>query len=171
MRSTIIPAQITTVEDRIAGNLNLTQILLLMVPVLVTTVLYAHLSPVLRFTYFKLIAIAVVCAVSIGLSIRVKGKVVLQWLAVILRYNLRPRYYLCNKNESYLRVLDLPETKTQILTTTQINSRKAPSNTNNYQSLLGKLQFEELLHTNHISSRFSFKENGHFHVALEQVKS
>jgi len=29
MRTTIIPAQITTVEDKIAGSLNMTQILIL----------------------------------------------------------------------------------------------------------------------------------------------
>jgi hypothetical protein len=39
MRTRVIPAQITTVEDRIAGNLNLTQILLLMIPVILGTYL------------------------------------------------------------------------------------------------------------------------------------
>ena len=40
MRSTVIPAQITTVEDKIAGNFNLVQILLMMAPVLIATLLY-----------------------------------------------------------------------------------------------------------------------------------
>ena len=37
MRTTIVPAQMTTVEDRIAGNLNFTQIFLL-----VTALLYPN---------------------------------------------------------------------------------------------------------------------------------
>ena len=41
MRTTVIPAQITTVEDKIAGSLNLTQILILMIPVFWATIVYA----------------------------------------------------------------------------------------------------------------------------------
>jgi hypothetical protein len=37
MRTTVIPAQITTVEDRIAANLNLTQIILLLASLFVAT--------------------------------------------------------------------------------------------------------------------------------------
>lgn len=41
MRSTVIPAQVTTVEDTIAGNLTITQIMLLIAPVLLSTAIYA----------------------------------------------------------------------------------------------------------------------------------
>ena len=37
-----------------------------------------------------------------------KGKVVLNWLVILLRYNVRPRYYLFNKNDAAFRTLDLP---------------------------------------------------------------
>lgn len=108
MRTTVIPAQITTVEDKIAGNLNLTQILLLMIPVFFTTFAYAFLPPRMNLAVYKFPLVLVILLISLILSLRIKGKVVLNWLVILLRYNLRPRYYLYNKNEATLRTLDLP---------------------------------------------------------------
>jgi hypothetical protein len=108
MRSQPIPAQITTVEDKIAGNLNLTQIMLLMVPVFFTTAAYAMFPPRMHLAIYKFPLVLIVLIVSLILSMRIKGKVVLNWLVILLRYNLRPRYYLFNKNDAYLRTLDLP---------------------------------------------------------------
>ena len=108
MRTTVIPAQITTVEDRIAGNLNLTQMILLIIPVLWTMIVYILLFPNMQFATYKLPIIGLVTIFCLLLAIRVKGKVVIQWLIILLRYNLRPKYYLFNKNESYLRDIDLP---------------------------------------------------------------
>lgn len=109
MRTTVIPAQITTVEDKIAGSLNLTQILLLMVPVFWITIVYTLLPPAMRLAWYKLPLVVTVTFLSVILSLRVKGKVVISWLWVLVRYNLRPKYYLFNKNDSYLRDLYLPE--------------------------------------------------------------
>jgi hypothetical protein len=108
MRSQPIPAQITTVEDKIAGNLNLTQIILLMVPVFFTTIAYAIFPPQMHLAVYKLPLVLLVLIISLVLSMRIKGKVVLNWLVIVLGYNLRPRYYLFNKNDTYLRILDLP---------------------------------------------------------------
>ncbi len=107
MRTTVIPAQITTVEDRIAGNLNLTQMILLIIPVLWTMVVYILLFPTMRFAMYKMPLIILVTIFCLILSIRIKGKVILNWLVILLRYNLRPKYYLFNKNEPYLRDLNL----------------------------------------------------------------
>lgn len=108
MRTTVIPAQITTIEDKIAGNLNLTQILILMVPVFWTTIVYAVFSPAMHLAWYKLPLILVVLFVSLVLSFRIKGKVIIEWLFVLFTYYIRPKYYVLNKNDSYLRVLDLP---------------------------------------------------------------
>lgn len=108
MRSQPIPAQITTVEDKIAGNLNLTQIMLLMVPVFFTTSAYAIFPPRMHLAMYKFPLVLIVLVVSLTLSLRIKGKVVLNWLVILLKFNLRPRYYLYNKNDVYLRTLDLP---------------------------------------------------------------
>ena len=108
MRSKPIPAQITTVEDKIAGNLNLTQIMLMMVPVFFTTAAYAVFPPGMQLAVYKIPLVIFVLVLSLVLSMRIKGKVVLNWLVILLRYNTRPRYYLFNKNDTHLRVLDLP---------------------------------------------------------------
>lgn len=113
MRTTVIPAQITTVEDRIAGSLNLTQIILLMIPVIFTTIVFAVLPPKLHIALYKFPIVIVISAICTGLALRIKGKVVLNWLLVVLRFNLRPKYYVYNKNDTYLRDLYLPDFATK----------------------------------------------------------
>ncbi len=98
MKTTIVPAQITTVEDRIAGSLGLNQLLLLSVPVFGGSALYIALPPTMHSSLYKLVVIAIMMLVCSILSIRIKGKILLLWLLVIGRYNLRPRYYIFNKN-------------------------------------------------------------------------
>lgn len=109
MRTTVIPAQITTVEDKIAGSLNLTQIFILMVPVFWTTLVYAVFPPFMKLAWYKLPVVLAVLALCVILAMRIKGKIVLNWLLVLIRYNLRPRYYIFSKNDAYLRDLCLPE--------------------------------------------------------------
>jgi hypothetical protein len=119
MKTTIVPAQITTVEDRIAGNLGLNQLLLLSVPVFGGCALYIVLPPTMHASLYKFFVIAVMAAVCGILSIRIKGKILLLWIVVIGRYNLRPRYYLFNKNNLVNREQSEPvkvedETETEV---------------------------------------------------------
>ncbi len=107
MRTTVIPAQITTVEDKIAGNLSMTQIVILLIPVFFGAFIFAMLPPNMHVTIYKLPLVLLVALICLILSLRIKGKVVASWLTVLFSYNLRPRYYVFNKNDKYLR--DLPE--------------------------------------------------------------
>src|SRR5450830_86906 len=99
MRTTIIPAQITTVEDKIAGSLNMTQILILMFPVLWTATIYILCMPSMKLTPYKLGLIFLAVIVCITLSLRIKEKIVAEWLGVFFTYHLRPKYWLYNKND------------------------------------------------------------------------
>jgi hypothetical protein len=103
MKATIVPAQITSVEDKIAGNLTLTQLLLLIAPVFVGGGAYGILPPTFDIAAYKIVLIIIFAAISGTLAIRIKGKILLLWLVVVLNYCLRPRYYIFNKNDSYLR--------------------------------------------------------------------
>ncbi|MBU0923090.1 PrgI family protein [Patescibacteria group bacterium] len=103
MKTTVIPAQITTVEDKIAGNLNLTQIVLLLSSLFIGTFVYTVLPNKMEFTAYKIPLIIFEFALFAGLSIRIKERIVLQWLIVFIRYWMRPRIYVFNKNELYLR--------------------------------------------------------------------
>lgn len=103
MKTTVVPAQVTTVEDRIAGNLGLSQLLLLAIPVFGSSALYIVLPPVMHGAGYKYTVMVLLLALCSLLAIRIKGKLVLFWLAIILRYNLRPRYYIFNKHSLHNR--------------------------------------------------------------------
>ena len=107
MRTRVIPAQITTVEDKIAGNLNITQIGLLMVPIFFGTLVYMLFPPIMYIAWYKLAVILFVLFISVLLALRIKGKVVLHWVIILIQYNLRPKYYLFNKNDDYARTMDI----------------------------------------------------------------
>ena len=111
MKSTIVPAQITTVEDKIAGNISVTQLILLIAPVMLTGLLFALMPPMIQLTGLKLGLAMVFGFVCLTLAVRVKGTLLLNWLITIGRYNLRPRRYVLDKNDSYLRNTETrPET-------------------------------------------------------------
>ncbi len=109
MRTTIIPAQITTVEDKIVGNLNFTQLILLLVPVLLSTVVYIALPVPMIISLYKIPLIIFNFLLFGTLAFRVKGKIVLEWIGIVSRFNLRPKYYIFDKNNTYLRSIYEPE--------------------------------------------------------------
>ncbi len=113
MRTKVIPAQITTVEDKIAGNLSLTQIMILISPVCLATIIYVLFPPSMQLVVYKLALTIVITLICIFLSLRIEGVVVAQWLIILFRYNLRPRFYVFNKNDTYQRLLDLPKIVTK----------------------------------------------------------
>ena len=98
MKMTVVPAQVTTVEDRIIGNLGFSQILLLIVPVFAAAGIFVLLPPFMGGVLYKYVIMGVVALLFGLLSIRIKGKILALWLVTVLRYNLRPKYYLFNKN-------------------------------------------------------------------------
>jgi len=108
MRTTIIPAQITTVEDKIAGSLSMNQIFLLISPVLWTTLVYTVFIPQMKFSAYKMPLILVASIVCLILALRIKEKIVLEWISILFKYRNRPRYYLFNKNTLCERQIDLP---------------------------------------------------------------
>ncbi|OYW83791.1 hypothetical protein B7Z17_05135, partial [Candidatus Saccharibacteria bacterium 32-49-10] len=103
MKITVVPAQVTTVEDRIVGNLGFSQMLLLIVPVFVGAGLFAVLPPAMGSASYKYVIMAIIAFFCALLAIRIRGKILAAWLVTILRYNLRAKYYLFNKNSSAMR--------------------------------------------------------------------
>lgn len=103
MKVTVVPAQVTTVEDRIIGNLGFSQMILLIIPVFVSAGLFALLPPFMGSAVYKYVVMGSLALVCCILAIRIKGKILAFWLVTILRYNVRPKYYLFNKNTTALR--------------------------------------------------------------------
>ena len=170
MKTVVIPAQITTVEDKIAGNFNLTQIMLLMAPVFWTVLVYTVFPPHLKLELYKLPLIFLVTLICVALSIRIKEKVVLSWVLILLTYNLRPKFYLLDKNDSYLRTLDLPlfeKTKSAIVK--KEASQKAIAKDVFSFSIKDLVRMETLL--SNPSSTFSLRsqKKGGLRVVFEQA--
>lgn len=171
MRTTVIPAQITTIEDKIAGNLNLTQILILMVPIFWTTIVYALLSPRMKLMWYKFPLVLIVLFICLTLSLRIKGKVVLNWLIVVLKFNIRPKFYLFNKNDTYQRVIDLPVfPKKQIkLPAIKTAKKEAVKPTPNF-NISDFAKLENFIKNPKYSLSFKSAKKGGVDVAFEQIK-
>ncbi len=103
MKMTVVPAQVTTVEDRIIGNLGFSQILLLIVPLFVAAGVFVLLPPFISGAAYKYVFMVAIGLVFCILAIRIRGKILAFWLVMIMRYNRRPRYYLFNKNVMTMR--------------------------------------------------------------------
>lgn len=172
MRSQTIPAQITTVEDKIAGSLNFAQILLIMVPVIWGTLVYSLFPIRMQLSLYKIPLVLIVAVLCLVLAIRIRGKIIFQWLIVILRFNLRPKHYIYNKNESYLRTIDLPVFENKQYNLLKFIKSKSKTKVSiSYPKFEIKelAQLERLIDDPSIS--LSFKTNGiggKLNVALEQ---
>ena len=162
-----IPAQITTVEDKIAGNLTFIQMILLVIPVFVVLVGYSSIPPVMHFSLLKIILMGSIGIIPPLLSIRIKEHIILTWIGILLTYNLRPKYYVFNKNDAYLRDMDIiPHEKKRV---------KAHVHTQAKAQIKQKaLSFGELVKLEGLLANpkytFSIKSHkkGAFHVAFEQ---
>lgn len=171
MKQTIIPAQITTVEDKIAGNLNFTQIFILMIPIFWITVVYILFPPKLNLALYKLPLILIVLLLSLILALRIKGKVVLNWLILILRYNLRPKYYVFNKNDQYLRDIDLPIIEKEISKSfTKETAKEKVKSKRSHFGIKDITALENLIKSQKYSLSFKTSKKGGLNVAFEQVK-
>jgi hypothetical protein len=120
MRISVVPAQITTVEDKIAGNMSVQQAILLGIPVLFGFVTAVVFPPSGQFVGYKIAIVAVLFVICGTLAIRVKERIVSQWLKLFVVYMARPKYYVYDKNSTYLRpdaapklVSDVKEASTQ----------------------------------------------------------
>lgn len=157
MRTTIIPAQITTVEDKIAGSLNMTQILILMFPVLWTAIIYILFAPTMKLVAYKLGLIAIVTIICLVLVIRIKDKIVAEWLGVVLCYHFRPRFWLYNKNDTSNRIIDIPEIP-DIAVINRKSTKKATNNQKAEINISDLVRLEQLIDSGKVAVRYQFEK-------------
>ncbi len=167
MRTTIIPAQITTVEDKIAGNLNFTQILLLMVPVLVMMILFTFMPPIMKLAGYKLWLILIILLVCLVLSLRVKGRVVFNWLLIVCRFKLRPSFWVLNKNDKTFREEEIMVIKNEKKKTEKI---KATNKRERKLETAESVKFLQILTNKKNSFSFKLNSKGGLNVAFEQIQ-
>lgn len=174
MRATTIPAQITTVEDKIAGNLNMTQVALLAVPIIFAAMVYTAFPPTFHFAIYKLPLILIVAVLCVGLSLRINGKVIISWLIVVLRFNLRPKYYLFDKNDEYLRDMYLPEIEKKPFRLSLPNFLKSKKKVEGIParsfSISDLMKLQDFIHNPEYSFSFKVSEKGGINVIFGQIK-
>ncbi len=107
MKIAIVPAQITTVEDKVAGNLSLTQLIILVLPVFGSGLFYAVAPPSFGVAIYKLAIIFLLFLMFAPLAIKVRGNLLIIWMIILIRYNIRPQFHVFNKNSNYLRDIDV----------------------------------------------------------------
>ena len=168
MRTQVIPAQITTVEDKIAGNLNLTQIMLLITPVLLGTAIYVLLPPSMSFVAYKLVVVLTLFLVCLILAIRIQGKVLVNWLAVVIKYASRPKYYVFDKNDMAQRDQIMPEVSKK-QTNLSKNASKAHAPSNIRIGIPDLVRWEETLVKGKLGMAFKTARKGGLNVVFNKV--
>ena len=167
MRHAAVPAQVTTVEDRIMGNLGLSQLILLVLPVFVGAGLFVLLPPIMHGSLYKYLVIVGISLLTGILAIRIKGKIVLLWLVTIIRYNLRPQYYVFQKSAAYRA--DYKTTKAE--TVEAMETRETEK-----VSVVPRLAFHDAAHLLETiqrpesNLRFERTKKGGLHVRLTEVQ-
>lgn len=94
MRISIIPAEITSVEDKIFANLNMKQVVMVVIPFIFSLLMYFLLPNFSRFNAYKIILSFCILSICLFLSIRIKSVVMLDHLLIRSSYLIRPKIYL-----------------------------------------------------------------------------
>jgi len=169
MRTTVIPAQITTVEDKIAGNLNFTQILLLVATLFIDTFIYAVFPERLQFTLYKIPFMVIATIFCLILCMRIKDRVVFNWIFLLSSYYFRPRYYLFNKNDLFAReeIIFAYDAKKPA----SVKATKTKKATNKNLSFTDFIKMQAALANPHSRLDFKFDRKGGLDATVSKIQS
>lgn len=167
MKTAIVPAQVTTIEDRIAGNFTIAQFLIFMLGLGVATLLYLVMAPKYQFNPSKTVAIVTALVLVLPLAIRVQGKIVADWLIILTRFTSRPHRYIFTKNDPAARSVPVAEPKAKtvspkIVVTTKTATEKL--------TVPDEATAAKLLKNPGLAVRFVLAEKGGIDVSLTPVK-
>lgn len=174
MRTTIVPAQMTTIEDKIAGDLSFLQIILLLSALIVATVIYLMFPVRLHFTLYK-IPLILGSTIILGLlALRIKEKIILQWILLLTTYNLRPRYFVYDKNDWNGREKEdlsnlLNDSYEQINNTNLVGAKARSSKKSLILSDQERLKLDKIITQDSSSVRFIFNRKGGMNVSVKKI--
>src|SRR5579884_2880379 len=110
MKSIIVPAEITSVKDKIGGYLTLTQVLILISGLFTDFIIFVVMPEFLQVSVYKLVAIVFISIIIGALAVPYKDDIALAWLICVLKYSLRPRLYIYDVNDTYTKQLETKRT-------------------------------------------------------------
>lgn len=168
MRISIVPAQITTVEDKIAGNISVHQAMLLGLPILFGFATAVLLPPSGQFVAYKIVMVAVAFVICGSLSLRIKDRIVAKWLALFAIYCARPKYYIYDKNTSYLRASEPVKAVTEEKTVTNHRKKNIPQTRNIAPHEFARL--ERFAADSRAGIKFAVGRKGELNVRITEVE-
>ena len=167
MKTAIVPAQVTTIEDRIAGNFTISQLLILMAGMGLATLIYLLVVPRYQFNPLKLVSITAVVVLIAPLAIRIQGKIIADWLIILTRFWQRPHRYIFTKNDPATRSAPIAEAKQKTAEQKTVTSVKKVTD---QLSMPDRTRVDELLDNPTLAVRFVVAEKGGIDVSLTPVK-
>jgi hypothetical protein len=168
MRISIVPAQITTVEDKIAGNISVQQAALLGIPILFGFIVALVLPPSGEFVAYKITIVAVLFTICGSLAIRIKGRIVAKWIGLFAVYCARPRYYVYDKNTTYLRDDKLENMEVKVEKAVSVTKKPKLQARNIAAHEFARL--EQLALDTRASMKFEVGKKGELNVRITEVE-
>lgn len=168
MRTTTVPAEMTSVEDRIVGSLTLRQLVLLMAPLFIGAIIFCVLPPKIKIDPYKLVVWLSISIPLVVLAVRIKGSLVLDWFILLYAYGSRAKTYVADKNSSIARS---PVFRTKAKTTpltvplAQTPKPSPPTIIPTYTTAL-----EEILNDPRKQITFIHSRKGALHVRINQTR-
>lgn len=168
MRISIVPAQITTLEDKIAGNVSVQQAALLGVPILFGFIIALLSPPSGQFVAYKIAIVFGLFLVCGSLAIRIKDRIVAQWLKLFVIYSARPLRYVYDKNSTYLRnseAIEFTQEKT-------VNTKPAKKPAVTLKNITSKefVRLEQFATDARAGMKFEIGKKGELNVRITEVK-
>jgi hypothetical protein len=168
MKTSVVPAQITTVEDKIAGNMTFAQILFLVIPLILGTIVYIFVPPGSHLNIMKAVIIGFQFFAFGLLAVRIKGQTIADKILIFLRYSLRPHLYVFTKNDLATRDVVLIE-KTKKKTRTKKNITKDKNDTR-VRSKIDKSLMSQVLTDPSLMVRLELGKKGGIDVSFSADK-
>lgn len=168
MRVSIVPAQITTVEDKIAGNVSVQQAMLIGVPILFGFIIALLFPPSGQFVAYKIVIVIILFVLFGSLAIRIKDRIIMQWLKLFAIYCARPLHYVYDKNSTYLRDVEIVEAMPEETAATQ--PVKKPVITTSNVSPKEFVRLERFATDARAGMKFEVGKKGELNVHITEVK-
>ena len=169
MRVSIVPAQITTVEDKIAGNVSVSQAMLLGIPILFGFIIALVFPPSGQFVAYKIAIVLVLFVIFGSLAIRIKDRIIAQWLKLFAVYYARPLHYVYDKNSTYLRSAEAAEVFA-LEEIADIQPMKKPIITSHSISPKEFVRLEQFTTDARAGMKFEVGKKGELNVRVTEVK-
>ena len=168
MRVSIVPAQITTVEDKIVGNISVLQAMLLGAPILAGFVIALIFPPSGQFVGYKIAIVTVLFLIFGTLAIRIKDRIIAQWIKLLSIYCARPKLHLYNKNSSYLRISPVKQSTKSIepISKAEIVHIKPSANISSKE----RARLENMAVSDSANMKFEVVKKGRLYVRFTETK-